>query len=97
MKRTSTKGSFVSAKQPSNQTKTCAECKVKEKSRQGLLEQLNRAERETLEAKNEKMQAILESRTVEDRLRDLQRDAKDKEVQLKTNAANELQQLASSH
>ena len=77
--------------------KSCVECKNKEKARQDLLEQLNRAEKETLEVKNEKMQAILEQRDIEDRLRDRERDFHDKEIQLKTNAANELRDLNASH
>ena len=60
--------------------KSCAECKNKDKARQDLLEQLNRAEKETLEVKNEKMQAILEQRDIEDRLRDRERDFHDKEI-----------------
>ena len=36
-------------------SKQCAQCKVKEKAKQELLERLNRAEKETLEIKNEKM------------------------------------------
>ena len=42
-----------------------------------LLEALNRAEKETLEVKNEKMQAILEQRDIEDRLKDRERDFQD--------------------
>jgi len=59
--------------------------------------QLNRAEKETLEVKNEKMQAILEQRDIEDRLRDLERDFQDRELQFKTNAANSLRDLTISH
>ena len=42
-----------------------------------LLEALNRAEKETLEVKNEKMRAILEQRDIEDRLKDRERDFQD--------------------
>jgi len=45
-----------------------------------MQELLNKAERDCLEAKNEKMQSILEQRDVEDRLRDLERDFKDREM-----------------
>lgn len=76
---------------------TCQECKVKEKARQELVAQLNKAERETLEVKNEKMLAILEQRDIEDRLRDREKDFQDKEMQLKTNAANELKDLTTNH
>jgi len=43
------------------------------------------------------MQAILESRDIEDRLRDLEHDSKDREMQLKGTAANELKDLTSTH
>ena len=58
---------------------------------------MNRAEKETLEIKNEKMQAILEQRDIEDRLRDRERDFHDREMQLKANSANELKDLTISH
>ena len=64
---------------------------------QEALEKLNKAEKETLEAKNEKMQAILEQRDIEDRLRDLEHDAKEKEIYIKTSAASELKELAFQH
>lgn len=62
-----------------------------------MLELLNKAEKETLEAKNEKMQAILEQRDIEDRLRDLEHDSKDREMQLRATAANELKDLTTSN
>ena len=45
-----------------------------------MLELLNKAEKETLEVKNEKMQAILEQRDIEERLRDRERDFYDREM-----------------
>ena len=64
-------------KAPGAKQQNCSECKVKEKARLDLLEALNRAEKETLEVKNEKMQAILEQRDIEDRLKDRERDFQD--------------------
>ena len=43
------------------------------------------------------MQAILEQRDIEDRLKDRERDFQDREMQLKTNAANELKDFNISH
>ena len=43
------------------------------------------------------MQAILEQRDIEDRLKDRERDFQDREMQLKTNTANELKDLNISH
>ena len=75
----------------------CMECKNKDKLKQELIDQLNKAERETLEVKNEKMAIQLEQRDIEDRLRDLERDFHDKEMQLKLNSANELRDLTNNH
>lgn len=43
------------------------------------------------------MQAILEQRDIEDRLRDREKDSQDREMQLKTKAANELKDLTTNH
>ena len=42
--------------------------------------QLNKAEKETLEVKNEKMEAILKRRDIEDRLRERERNFLDQEM-----------------
>ena len=47
--------------------------------KQNLLSKLNRAEKEALEVKNEKMEAILEQRNIEDRLRDREQDFGERE------------------
>lgn len=64
---------------PAGAKNSCNECKNKEKEKQNLLSKLNRAEKEALEVKNEKMEAILEQRNIEDRLRDREQDFGERE------------------
>ena len=87
----------VSAKTQASSAKGCPDCKAKEKETQSLEIKLARAEKETLEVKNEKMETILLQRDIEDRLRDRERDFQDRENQLKRNAAKDLHDLSASH
>ena len=59
--------------------------------------QLNKAEKETLEVKNEKMEAIIKRRDIEDHLRDCERDFLDREMQLRNEMAMSIRDLTNIH
>ena len=52
--------------------------------------ELSKAEKAVLEARNEKMMALLEQKNVEERLKEREREFVEKERQLKQHAVNEL-------
>ena len=69
----------------------CSQCKVHEKARADLALELSKSEKQTLEARNEKMMVMLESKNIEDRLKERDQEFKDERNLLKQQALNELQ------
>ena len=68
----------------------CAQCKTHERARTELNLELSKAEKLTLEARNEKMVALLEQKNIEERLKEREAEFAEKERQLKQHAMHEL-------
>ena len=70
--------------------KECAQCKVNDAARTELTLELSKAEKATLEARNEKMMALLEQKNIEERLNQRESEFSEREMQIKQQTLNEL-------